>query len=155
MPNLILYKNSDNSIAHFWQDAVIVRKNFVTSLGRKSACKLLSPNPNYSIMWIDDADIPTPVYSSGSSNEIIGYEELATDFTPITEGIDLTQTKYSDRILYKKAIAAKRELAELDFDQLDTYIEKNIFDLASAKVYLKKLSKVVLGIIKFSDYQQG
>ncbi len=40
------------------------------------------------------------------------------------------------------------DIANLTYVQLDTYIENNITDLPAAKVYLKKLSAVVLALVK-------
>jgi hypothetical protein len=39
-------------------------------------------------------------------------------------------------------------IADMTYAELDTYIEDNITNLAQAKTYLKKLSKVVLAILK-------
>lgn len=54
-------------------------------------------------------------------------------------------------INYNAAIEAinNSNLANLMPAQLDSYIQNNVTDLASAKVYLKKLSKVVLAILKY------
>lgn len=51
-------------------------------------------------------------------------------------------------------IAAKEtlelsEIANLTYAQLNTYINNHVTDLASAKAYLKKLSKVVLALLKY------
>ena len=40
------------------------------------------------------------------------------------------------------------DITKLTFKQLDTYIDNNVKDVASVKVYLKKLSKVVLAMLK-------
>lgn len=40
------------------------------------------------------------------------------------------------------------EISHITYAQLDTYIQNNITDLASAKTYLKKLSRVVLALVK-------
>lgn len=39
-------------------------------------------------------------------------------------------------------------IADMTYAELDTYIENNITNLTQTKVYLKKLSKVVLAILK-------
>ena len=43
------------------------------------------------------------------------------------------------------------EIANLTYSQLDTYIDNHVTDLASAKAYMKKLSKVVLAILRYSN----
>ena len=42
-------------------------------------------------------------------------------------------------------------ISEMTYAQLDTYIDNNVTNLAEAKQYLKKLSKVVLAIVKWLD----
>jgi len=39
-------------------------------------------------------------------------------------------------------------ITEMTYAELDTYINNNVTDLASARTYLKKLSKVVLAMLK-------
>ena len=39
-------------------------------------------------------------------------------------------------------------IAKMTYAQVDTYIDANVTDMASAKVYLKKLSRVVLALVK-------
>lgn len=41
----------------------------------------------------------------------------------------------------------------LTVEQIDNYIDNNITDLVSAKAFLKKLSKVVLYLLKHSNLQ--
>lgn len=52
---------------------------------------------------------------------------------------------------YNAAIGAieNSNFTNLTYAQLDTYIDNNVTSLASAKTYLKKLSKVVLAILKY------
>jgi len=42
---------------------------------------------------------------------------------------------------------------DLTWQQVDDYIDNNVTDLASAKVYIKKLSKVVYYLLKNSGLQ--
>ena len=42
-------------------------------------------------------------------------------------------------------------ISGMTYAQLDTYIENNVTNLIEAKEYLKKLSKVVLAIVKWLD----
>ena len=65
--------------------------------------------------------------------------EEKEDFTP-----DEVESIYNEA---KEAINLS-DIPKLTYDQLDTYIDNNITDLASAKTYLKKLSKVVLAMLK-------
>ncbi len=47
-----------------------------------------------------------------------------------------------------KAAIALSEIANLTYAQLDTYIENNVTTLATSKVFLKKLARVVLALVK-------
>ena len=42
-------------------------------------------------------------------------------------------------------------IADMTYEELDTYIDNNVTNLAEAKTYLKKLSKVVLAMLKKQD----
>ena len=55
----------------------------------------------------------------------------------------------------RDAIRTVREsfINKLSPAQVDTYIDNNVVDLPSAKAYLKKLSKIVLYILKQTNLQ--
>lgn len=62
------------------------------------------------------------------------------------------------RILSSKQRDALKEIRTsfingLTVDQINTYIDNQITDLASARAFLKKLSKVVLYILRHSNLQ--
>ena len=65
--------------------------------------------------------------------------EEAEDFTP-----EEVESIYNEA---KGAIKLSK-LSNLTYNKLATYIDNNVTDLASAKVYLKELSKVVLAMLK-------
>ncbi|MCD4760870.1 hypothetical protein K8R42_03160 [bacterium] len=57
---------------------------------------------------------------------------------------DDVATEHSDA----KAAISLSGLAEMTYAQLDAYIDANVTDMASARAYLRKLSKVVLALVK-------
>ncbi len=64
-----------------------------------------------------------------------------------------TTTSIQPDVIAVKLTSAKNELtlsaiANLTYPQVDTYIDANVTDMPSAKVYLKKLSRVVLALVK-------
>ena len=67
------------------------------------------------------------------SVEAIVPEEIETQYNESKEAIQLS------------------EITDLTYAQLDTYIDNHVTDLASAKEFLKKLSKVVLAILKHQN----
>ncbi len=69
-------------------------------------------------------------------------ENDGTEWTP-----NETAVQHKDA---KDAIVLS-EVTGITYAKLDTYIDNNIIDLASAKSYLKKLSKIVLAHIKLDD----
>jgi len=75
----------------------------------------------------------------------IQVEELEDDpeaWTP-----DEAATQYSDA----KGKISLSGIADMTYAELDTYINNNVTNLAEAKQYLKKLSKVVLAMLKKQD----
>ena len=80
--------------------------------------------------------------TKGKVLEAMDVEELEDDDSEWTP--DETAAQHKDA---KDAITLSN-LAGMTYTQLDTYINNNVTDMASARVYLKKLSKVVLAILK-------
>lgn len=66
-------------------------------------------------------------------------ENDQSEWTP-----DETVTQYNDA---KSAISLSN-ISQMTYTQLDTYIDDNVTNLTEAKNYLKKLSKVVLALVK-------
>ena len=51
-----------------------------------------------------------------------------------------------------KAQMIASDLANKTYAQVDTYIDTNVTDLASAKTVMKKMAKVTLAILKRQDW---
>ncbi len=51
-----------------------------------------------------------------------------------------------------KAEIIASDLANKTYAQVDTYVENNVTDLASAKVVIKKMAKLMLAILKRQDW---
>ena len=82
------------------------------------------------------------------SKIIKALEDTKLDIDEEYEPAEL-ETQYENA---KEAIKLSN-LSEMTYAQLDTYIDNNVTDLASAKTYLKKLSKVVLAILKYQNVE--
>ena len=65
--------------------------------------------------------------------------EVVEEFTA-----DEVESQYKD----SKDTIDLSDISGITYKQLDTYIENNVTDLSSARIYLKKLSKVVLAMLK-------
>lgn len=89
------------------------------------------------------------IYGKVTKSKIIkALEDTKLDIDEEYEPAEL-ETQYENA---KEAIKLSN-LSEMTYAQLDTYIDNNVTDLASAKTYLKKLSKVVLAILKYQNVE--
>ena len=61
--------------------------------------------------------------------------------------VEVIETDYNEA---KSAIKLS-DIASMTYAEMDTYINNNVTNLAEAKAYLKKLSKVVLAILRYSN----
>lgn len=88
----------------------------------------------YDEVWIEGAVTKAKVLAA------LGKAEREADTGSIT-GV---ATQYADA----KAAQKLSGLATMSYAQLDAYIEANVTTLAAARAYLKKLSAVVLAMLK-------
>ena len=101
----------------------------------------------YNIQEIDGTWIYDYVEIEGTVTEAkvleaMRAENLETDaggWTP-----DEVATKLED----SRTAIGLANIADMTYAELDTYIQNNVTNLAEAKQYLKKLSKVVLAMLK-------
>lgn len=75
---------------------------------------------------------------------IDALQKAEDESTPFTGVPDTVVQQHSDA----KSALDISGLTGLTYAQLDTYITNNITDIASAKIYLRKLSAVVLTLVK-------
>ena len=92
------------------------------------------------------------------TGEIVWYGEEGVFPAEITSEV-MTQaeideytwiTGFPDRMTAAKALFEGSILYDVSYPQVDTYIDNNVTDLASAKEFLKKLGKIVLALLKFN-----
>ena len=69
----------------------------------------------------------------------------------LEENVEFEPSEVESQYNEAKSTINLSEISSLTYNQLDTYIENNVTDLASAKIYLKKLSKVVLAMLKYQN----
>jgi len=136
--NVILYKNGDNNISYFIRDCIKKGNNFIGSNMELFGIKRVE------VIWTDDEVNPI----LNQNGDIIGYDKTVSEIIPIVDSDEIIKTTDSD---YKIALRIRKDIANLSYNQIDNYVETNITDLISAKDYLKRLSKVVLAIIKMHD----
>jgi hypothetical protein len=142
--NLITYNPLTLQIADYVENCVRKGNEFRGADGKYFTSKL----PGLEVKWTLDTTLPVIDPAPG---EQTGWDKTADQMVEsATPGATVTTP---DHASWAEAVEKRADLADLTFDQLDTYINNNVVDLASAKVYLKKLSKVVLGMIKMMDHK--
>ena len=138
--NCIIYKHNSNDIQYFVEDCINKDKDYTGS-----NCKLSGIKPlHWSIKWTED--IVNPI-NDDKGNQI-GWDKTVDQITESQDRVEIKKTSNSE---YRTALKFREELAQLDYNQIDKYIDNNVVSFEEAKDYLKKLSKVVLGIIKIMD----
>lgn len=75
----------------------------------------------------------------------------ALDDTKLNTEEEFTPTDIESQYNESKEAIKLSEITNLTYKQLDTYINNNVNNLSEAKAYLKKLSKVVLAMMKMQD----
>ena len=142
--NLITYNPLTLRIAHYVENCVRKGNEFRGTDGKYFTSKLAG----LEVKWTLDTTLPVidPV-----TGEQTGWDKTADQMEEsATAGATVTTP---DHASWAEAVEKRADMADLTFDQLDTYVNNNVTDLASAKAYLKKLSKVVLGMIKMMDHK--
>jgi len=135
--NLIIYKN--NEIKYFVKDCIKQKNNFLGSNIKLYGIKSI----HFDFKWTRDKLNPIL-----ENEEIIGWNKNADEVTEEKENREIKEVTEED---YREAVKIRNELAKLSYNQVDNFVENNVTDLKSAKEYLKKLSKIVLAIIKMQD----
>ena len=111
---------------------------------------------NYNIkqVTVEEQDGSTRTAYEYEYVEIVGKLTKAKIIKALNDSKLETEEEYEASEIEAAYNAAKTAITEsaltnLTYAQLNTYINNNVTDLASIKAYLKKLSKVVLAIIKY------
>ena len=134
MANVAIYEKGSDTIQYFIRDCVQHGRSFRGSNGSVTGIK----EHIWDIIWTDDI--------ATSTNDV--WDKKPSDLTPCDPGAVVVKT---DKTEYENAVRRRAELASMSYDQVETYIDNNVADLASARAYLKKLSKIVLAIIKMQE----
>lgn len=102
-----------------------------------------------------------PSGSTGATlltGEIVWHGEEGTFSSEITSEV-MTQaeideytwiTGLPDRMATAKTLFGGSILYDIEYPDVDTYIDNHVTDLASARAFLKKLGKIVLALLKFN-----
>ena len=107
------------------------------------------------------SDTPPPKSFQRGGKIVFPFNVVEKQITDPQTGQARVQYEYdeaegSTAVTAQQVAAAKvafklAALADMTYDQLDTYIDTNVTNIATAKVFLKKLAKVVLAMVKMQD----
>lgn len=141
--NLVICIKGQDTIRHFIEDAIRSpggnpgRWNFIGSKRKIYGSK----ESAHDYIWTQDT--VNPIYD-GNGNQI-GWDKTVSEITPVAQGTEIAKPTHNEVL---DAYGRMKQVADMSFAQLDTYIENNVTDLASAKAFLKVLAKAVLATIK-------
>lgn len=139
MSNCAIYEKDSDEIRHFIKDCLRHGNDYFGSnkrvTGIKSHC--------FDVLWTEDD--ANPIYDQ---DEQIGWDKKVSDLTPGAENLSIQEVSREDFI---QALKERKQIADLTYQQVEDYVNSKVIDLPSARAYLIKLSKVVLGITKMMD----
>ena len=136
MPNLAIHIKGSDDINQFVIECVKDGQNYSGDNISISGAK----NYLFDALWTCDVATYDP--------ETNTWDKKVSELTPCDPGAEINKTSKKD---FEKAIIRRKELANMTYSQVESYINNNVIDLASAKQYLIKLSKIVLAGIKIQD----
>ena len=139
--NIIIYAKNSDEIIHFVEDCIQQEMNFIGNRARVLGVE----ESVHDIRWTEDTTAPVfnPV-----TGEQIGWDKTVSQITESSiSGVAFKKTTNEQ---HRRALEKLNDLAGFSYIQLDTYIDNHVTNLSEAKTYLKKLSKVVLALIKIS-----
>jgi len=140
--NVAIFKLGSNKIKHYLKDCIREGNTFY---GSNSKVQMTRKPGRWDLIWTDD-DV-NPILDS-SEKRVIGWDKDVSELIPSTDIVERTILSRED---YREAFKIRLLLDRMTYQDVEDYIENNITDLASAKVFLKRLSKVVLALAKIVD----
>ena len=135
----VIYKKGSDRISYMVSNCIRRGRHFVGD-NMKIGINLKA----FDIIWTDDT--VTPILDT--NNEIIGWDKDVSDLTPSTDVGEIIVPTHNE---LKEAIRLRKLVDTMTYQGLDNYIENNVVDLASAKVFIKTLAKVTLALCKLID----
>lgn len=139
--NAVLHIHGSDDIRHFIADCV--RKG---SLYIGSNCKVGGVKSKfYNVVWT--ADTTNPIMDS--EGEIVGWDKRVSEMNPVANGeVGLADM---DHLEYQEAFKIRKLLDKMSYQDVEDYINTNVVDLNSAKVFMIRQSKVILALAKIID----
>ncbi len=102
---------------------------------------------NYNIQGTEGIWTYDYVEIEGTVTEAKVLEAMRAENLEVDAG-DWTPDEVATKLEDSRAAIGLANISDMTYVELDTYIQNNVTNLAEAKQYLKKLSKVVLAMLK-------
>jgi hypothetical protein len=142
--NAVIHKHGSDEIRFFVRDCVRQGKRGTDYWGTNAKVGGIKSH-HWSIVWTED-DANEILDADGAK---IGWDKVVSEITPSAnppvEKETITPQEYSE------AFKVRQLLDKMTYQDVEDHIENNITDLPSAKVFLKRLSKVTLALAKIID----
>lgn len=140
MSNLAVYKKGSNEIRYFLRDCVKDGNDLLGSNKKVFGIK----SRHWDLLWTEDDVLEI----RNDEGRIIAYNKSVSELIPIVDASLCAEVQNTEHAEYAQALRIRKLIESLSYNELETYIQDNVTDLASAKQYLIKLSKVVLALGK-------
>jgi hypothetical protein len=142
MSNLIIYPRGADTIHRFLLNAWLDGNKAYSGV---TGAYIVFKRAVFGLKWTDG--VANPVFDG--DGEIIGWDKRPSELSEAPSGgTEIAKPTHNELL---DALNRRRQVADMTFAQLDTYIENNVTDLASAKTFMKLLAKAVLAVIKIQD----
>ena len=146
--NCAIY-NTDNKIVAFFRNCIRSGNKFIgTNCKARYNLGDIDPGPmtvQLRVKWTPD-DVVETFNSDGIA---VGFSPATVDL--LSDGGSGVEVTRLDQISASDAITKFKDISGMSYAELDTYIDTHVVDLASAKVYIKRLSKAVLATMKILE----
>ena len=178
MPNLVVYNNTSEEILYFFENAVVFSKNKFNFVRHKKGNITLRKSLFLNYLWTDEIivcyfchtlNVQSLLSESKIEGEwvttqevfkgveyfqppfirdrITGWSKAVSEINSISDPGNTNELDFNDSMIELEKLKSISNLSEED---LENYILANVTDLPSARVYIIKLSKVVLALIKLT-----
>lgn len=138
--NCAIFMNGSDMIDHFVRNCVQRGNDYLGDNSKLYGIK----TAHWSVKWTEDD--ATEV--KDRDGNVMGWDKTVSQLAASTDRDEIKAVSEKE---YRAAFKIRRQLSEMSYADIETYINANVTDLTSAKAYLIKLSKVALAMAKMMD----
>lgn len=141
MSNLSICIKGSNKILYFIKDCIKNNNNFIGSNIKLLGVKV----DQFDFIWTDDN---INIIEDNNSN-FVDYDKTSNQLVPISENLSIDKITHKE---YIESLKIRKQISDLNYQQIEQYIDNNVSDINSAKEILKMFGKVILSLCKQIDY---